>query len=371
MLWLGGNVALKRFFKTILRILIFFAILLVVLVVLFIATNKPTAIQTSSPVGFTDLQYIDENRSRELTLYIWYPTDETETVTLFEDNAVFRGFSAIENAPVSDSIYPLIVLSHGSGGNSANQGWLAVELARQGAIVVAMNHPGSTSRDSAPATNILTWNRPADVSFVLDSLLADEQFSASIDPDRIAIVGHSLGGYTALAVGGAELSLDKFIDYCDGFSNSPDCMFFNRGGVDLTQVDRTMFERSNRDERVKAIVSIDPAYARSFEADSLATLTDTLLIAPTSEKGTKNDLHVAKLAKELAPTHEFVELEGAQHFTFLPECKAAGYYVLMVLERGGELLCRKEEKKARAEYHNETAKIVIDFLKEKQIFNPL
>lgn len=362
---------LKRSLKPLSIILSGIAVLLIALVVLFMVTTRPTPISTSSPVGVTNMQYTDETRSRQLDLYVWYPTEETAPVALFEDNAAFRGFSAIEDASVSGASHPLVILSHGSGGNRGNQGWLAVELARQGAVVVAMNHPGSTSRDSAAATNILAWNRPADISFVLDSLLEDPQFSPYIDAERIATVGHSLGGYTALAVGGAELSLEQFIAYCDEFPNTPDCTFYREGDVDLSQVDRTRFERANRDERIKAVVAIDPAYTRSFTAESLAALPPTLLFAPVVERGSPDDLQVHRVAEQLAPEDDFIELAGAHHFTFLQACKPAGYYLLMVVERGGEVLCEREEGGTRAEFHGEAADHIINFLQKNGILGAL
>jgi predicted dienelactone hydrolase len=355
---------LKRFFKYTFLTL---AVLLSAVAILFFVTSKKTPVDTLSPVGFLETSYNDESRSRQLDLYVWYPTNETETVELIGENAVFRGFSAIQNAAIAEGTHPLIVLSHGSGGNRTNQAWLAVELARQGAIVVAGNHPGSTSRDSAPATNILTWNRPADISFMIDSVLADAQFAASIDAKRIAVVGHSLGGYTALAIGGATLSLEKFIDYCNTFSKNPDCVFYREGGVDLSQVDLSKFEQSNRDERVSAIVVIDPAYASSFQAESLATLTDTLFIAPVVEKDSVEDTQVSYLAEQLAPDQDFIKLAGSQHFTFLAECKPLGYYMLMVVEKGAEALCKRESVSTRSEFHDLAASAIIKFLEAKAI----
>lgn len=357
---------LKRIPTFVKRILLVGTALVVIAVVVLVIASRGIVDETN-PVGLINASYTDEQRSRQLNVYMWYPTNTTENVELFDDNIVFRGFSAIQDAPVSEGAHPLVVFSHGSGGNQTNQAWLAVELARQGAIVVAANHPGSTSRDSAPATNILTWNRPADISFLLDSLLNDPRIASFIDPDRIAVVGHSLGGYTALAIGGAELSLDQFIAYCDQFPDNPDCAFYRSGNVDLTQVDRAPFERANRDERVSSVVALDPAYARSFTPSSLNSMAPTLLIAPPTSAGSLGDLQVDYLAEELALGENYVEMPGAYHFTYLPECKVLGFYVLMAVEDDGELLCWPEDGQSRADYHGATTEKIVNFLRTEDI----
>lgn len=338
---------------------------------LAVAAGPPTEIETENPAGLAEIQYVDQTRNRELNGYVWYPTtDDDGEVALFEDNAVFRGFSAIQDATIEAGTYPLVVMSHGSGGNRANQGWLAVELARQGAIVVAFNHPGSTSRDSAPETNILTWNRPADISYIIDSLLADPIYASFIDPERIAVVGHSLGGYTSLAIGGARLELDRFIDYCQTFADNPDCTFYREGGVDFTQIDRQLFEQDNRDERVGAVISIDPAYAASFTAESLQTQAPTLLIAPNDSIGIQaefGDLRVDELAAALALGDNYVVMDGAQHFTYIHDCKNLSYYILMMVEDGGEQLCAAETGQTRAEFQAETVDAIIGFLAAEDI----
>ncbi len=53
------------------------------------------------------------------------------------------------------------------------------------------------------------WNetsridRRQDIEAVIDSLAKDREFGPAIDPERIGLAGHSLGGYTVLGMAGA------------------------------------------------------------------------------------------------------------------------------------------------------------------------
>lgn len=115
---------------------------------------------------------------------------------------------------------PLVLLSHGLGGTREVGAYLGEYWARHGYVVCAIQHPGSDDsvwrglplRDRMEALRRAVANpqnaidRPRDVAFVIDALLAEhergEGVGAMIDPDRIAAAGHSFGAYTVLAVAG-------------------------------------------------------------------------------------------------------------------------------------------------------------------------
>lgn len=123
----------------------------------------------SGDIGFTKVILNDDERSRELETYIWYPSDH-DTEKVFAENVAFRGFSASVNAPVSKSQLPLYILIHGASGNWRNMSWLAAKLAKN-AIVVSANHPGYTSGQASPGSVIKIWDQPKDVSFLIDNIL--------------------------------------------------------------------------------------------------------------------------------------------------------------------------------------------------------
>lgn len=343
------------------------------LIALFLLTRPEEPIDQDTNVGLIEKSFTDTTRNRVLNAYVWFPTADTIEPSLTRSNALFYGFSARPDATPALSQAPLIILSHGSGGNNGNQGWLAVSLAKLGAVVVAANHPGSTSRDSAPHTNIQMWERPKDISFVIDEILKDTTFGPLIDQSRIAAVGHSLGGYTVLASGGGVISKAAFIDYCDTYPANPDCVFYKNGGVDLLSVNQSDVEQSHKDERINALVVIDPAYGRSFEASSLSTLPPMLLITPKVEQDTIDDLQIGYLRDQLVSQQsngvENLIIDGAHHFSFLPRCKPYASYVLGLVEKGAEVLCLKEDGIDRTKIHSTTVEAVVQFFKANSILD--
>ena len=110
---------------------------------------------------------------------------------------------------------PLVIFSHGFKGSNTQSIFLMKALAKAGYLVVAPNHQdamGMSNMLSRPETSFVQaakWNdktyksRGDDIVHLLAALKADPKLSAEIDWTKIALAGHSLGGYTALALGGA------------------------------------------------------------------------------------------------------------------------------------------------------------------------
>lgn len=128
------------------------------------------------------------------------------------------------SAPVSGTDLPVVLLSHGHGPSNFlsslhGYGPLANFLAARGFVVVQPTHLDSAMlglRDANDPEAPLYWRtRATDMSFILDHLDEVEealpQLRGRTHRGKIAVVGHSMGGYTASMLLGA-----RTIDPTDG-----------------------------------------------------------------------------------------------------------------------------------------------------------
>ena len=125
-------------------------------------------------------------------------------------------------------------------------------------MVAAPDHAGNTALDGAFGTttpfDVTARNRPQDVSFVIDQMEArdatpGDRFAGRIDEEHIAVVGHSFGGFTALAA-------------ASGYQDIP------------------------ADPRVDAIVPIAPASNPFTDAELASITVPMLLLGGTSDTTT-------------------------------------------------------------------------------------
>jgi dienelactone hydrolase len=196
------------------------------------------------PVGVRTIQGFDPVRNRWFPCETWYPAaaqyagqdlaSETQNFFAVASNDTPRGQMAIRNATVQPGTYPLILFSHGSGGNRRQSTFLCTHLSSRGYLVAAIDHSevvaaelalSDTATDTQKTATVKAWiaNRVPDVRFLLDQLLNDTAWNseAKIDPTRIGIVGYSFGGWTALAAPEVERRIHAVVALAPDGSSQP------------------------------------------------------------------------------------------------------------------------------------------------------
>lgn len=323
------------------------------------------AANAADSIGFRNIVLPAAEAGRTLDVALWYPTSVDQPQILKHANAAFFGFSVIADAPPVPGRHPLVILSHGFGGNWNNQAWLAVELVRQGYVVAAPNHPGTTSRDQNMEVGRELWQRPRDLSQVIDWLTHDPVWSSLLSPDRIAVIGHSLGGWTAIEIAGGRMDAVRVETDCAQQAALASCKVYQKLGAGQDPASRAALGQDLRDAQVKAVVSLDLGLARGFDPASLASIDVPVLMigAGTDTAGIPASLESHYLADQLpAAFTRYVEIADAAHFSFLPVCKPGAGAMIEQETPGDGIVCDDGAGRDRTAIHRQVADLVIKFL---------
>jgi len=196
------------------------------------------------PVGVRTIQALDRVRSRLFPCEIWYPAAEQhagqdiapETLDFFTVPSLDtqQRQLAVRDAAAEPGAYPLIVFSHSSGQHRRMATFLCTHLSSHGYVVAALDHSevvapelarrdGETDEQKTARAAAWIANRVPDMSFLLDHLLGESarDSEAHLDPTRIGIVGHSFGGWTALATPAVEWRIRSVVALAPGGSSQP------------------------------------------------------------------------------------------------------------------------------------------------------
>ena len=327
------------------------------------------AVAAENPVGFKTVTLPDAQNNRPLELVVWYPATTTAKATLIADSAVFIGALAVPDAPPAAGEHPLVVLSHGYGGNWGKQVWLASALAHQGYIVAAVNHPGTTTKDRNLQTAAQLWQRPADLSRVIDAVLAQPKPFGAVANGQIAAVGHSLGGWTVLEIAGARFDPDLFSRDCSAHPKLGGCMGYQEMNPAGTPAGKARLAADLSDKRVTAIVSLDLGLSRGFTDASLAALPVPALVIAGGVPSEDMDpqLESADMVKRLPEaTTKYVEIADATHFSFMSICKPGGMALIEESSPGDGMICRDGEgARPRAVIQQQVVGLISEFLGRK------
>jgi len=195
-------------------------------------------------VGVCSFEALDPARNRRFPGEIWYPAaaehagqdmgGETQDRFAVPHRTATRVQLAVRNAVPHSGSCPLVIFSHHSGGHRRAATYLCTHLSSHGFVVAALDHSEVTapelSRQSGEtpeqkAVRIKGWikSRVPDVLFLLNHLLrgAALDLGVNVDSRRIGVVGHSFGGWTALAAPDVDARIGAVVAIAPGGSSRP------------------------------------------------------------------------------------------------------------------------------------------------------
>lgn len=241
------------------------------------------------------------------------------------------GPAALDAPPATNpASQPLVVFSHGTGGNGLQFEWLARDLASRGFIAVAVNHHGNTNAEPYRAEGFLcSWERARDMSLLIDNMVTHADFSGRIDSHRIFAVGYSLGGVTATALLGAIMVRSPFEPGANlgrGPREFPDLVDHLPRLMQESLIFRDSWARmsaSYHDRRIKAALLLAPG--RSVQGFSDASIAGINVPSRIMVGGADFLLPAARWLQERLPHSELdIMADDAGHYIFMPESTEQG-----------------------------------------------
>jgi predicted dienelactone hydrolase len=298
------------------------------------------------PFSFTAQQIAAQAGVPSATVHgiIWYPagTDALEKPQPIaaQGGARFIAGRAAPGAPIATApkAFPLVLLSHGTGGSAAQMAWLGTALARAGFIAVAIDHPGNNSIGEKTVEGFtLWWLRARELSMALDTIVDDPILGPRVDQTRIGAAGFALGGYAVIALAGGRVDFSKLLAICANgatgagacpsppeFPDLTDKMQALRAG-DASYAN--LLANSNvsvADPRVRAVYALAPVVGGAVTLASLRAINVPTRIAYGAADTTASPAANALYYAGAIPGSTLLLVAKAAHYTFLNVCTAIG-----------------------------------------------
>jgi len=302
------------------------------------------------PVGIKIYSF--DFQGKKLPAAVWYPAAKPGE-KLFDYNGVNKGSAYLDAEPDrAHGPYPLILFSHGMAGCGFQSVFYTENLARAGYVVAATDHKDSLGCTISGPPKItvgkalsalfksggnftkleqsifgeemdMTYRyRPKEFIALLDFIIGlnstNPEFKGLIDSNQVGVTGHSLGGFTSLAVAGAVYD-------CVDSSKWPDSLCKKLDELDYEQMEMDTgviccmdgFKGKSvsfADPRIKASLPLSPAVI--FPKDDLKPVKAPVMIIT----GSKRDIPLETIQRaydEFSGPKYVLKLDKVTHTTIV------------------------------------------------------
>ncbi len=272
-------------------------------------------------VGLRHISTFIQSEDVEMHMMVWYPTSEHAQATQVGPYKL----EVAKDAKVEPGTRSLIMISHGDGGSHLNHRDTAAYLAKRGYIVAAVLHPHNNFLDNSEEGTLKNLtNRPHHISKAIDTLLNQPEFKETVDANRIAVIRHSAGAYTALALAGGVPNTANIRKHCTKHHDDPIfCKVFKMSSefkryfAPQNGLEGKIIKQTG-DPRIKAAVLMAPVGVLFNDGRSLLDVIIPLLIY----RAEKDDIlcypyHATFFLEKLPVEPEYIVVNNAGHYAFI------------------------------------------------------
>ncbi len=279
---------------------------------------------------------------RELPLRVWYPVDpdtEADPARYAIAGVIDIEANALDAAPVTeDPNLPLVIYSHGNGGEGLLAYPFGELMASHGWILVGPNHVGNTALELASGMgdplSRSALDRPNDISAIIDAFESglggdDLEGKAGIELG-VFLFGHSFGGYTTFTAGGTDVDYEGFAADCDT-ETSPDCDVLNDPNVE------SAYRAGFGDPRIVALAPQAPALVAIADGELAALELPTMLMTGRRDQTTTQEESAEPAWAGIDGADDiWVEMPDGGHYSFITVCHDLTPDVLGLFISGAE-----------------------------------
>jgi predicted dienelactone hydrolase len=309
---------------------------------------EPTYAQAMAKMEIVDLGELPTGRQSKINL--WFPQGKCGSLSE-------RQYCLADNA-ITDKV---IVFSHGAMGSAIEYSWIGEGLAAAGYVVVGINHFGEAriyGEDSTnPRSTALIWQRPQDISAVLDWFGQQQLFQKPVNWSSIVAIGHSSGGQTVSMLVGATFDLKLLMAYCASPQSQGDLScHYGTNSASAPAAFQQQFSEQRKDARIRLAVMLDPALGSAVNIASLHDIKVPSLVVGAQNNDFLPWTHHGLRYASAVPNVSLKLLTGQEgHFVFLSQCSHA-------IQVMGVSLCEDRPSVDRALVHKDLLRTIIEFI---------